>query len=838
MKLLPHILCRITALPFESLEKLRFSDGFDDLLAAEKALENDLARLKTIILTDLKSFDATFPYFLKIRKLKKQIYKNKVLNLDFNIFEKNKIFDNLLIYNGLIHQKERMNHLLDATFEKENLRIKTELQRLSHHIDFQNALPLSSISFARALQKYQRKNPKDFRKKELQTESMLMQYLARMAAKTSPFSSFTKVSSVTLANDAKNKKLDSFSKRNNTLYNNFLLNIFQTLFISNIDIFNYLPIRINSTLKKEKTEYQFLSNTDNVESFQRVEIQEILTIVELYFVDNEVVVVADLVGEMLVEIEAERLELLAFVQELVEIGFLEVEFNFCGNWENWQVGLRDFVAQTPVFEAADVLFFEDLERQLIDFQKANMPQRILILENTHQKIDNFLKKYKFEINLKTILPPEQLIYEDIATAEVPNFEAKAIEKLVFSLHHLLEIINFLKGKERLQIEYFFNQFYGENATVPLLDFYENYYKIGKKIKETDIPAIQAEGALLQNWAKAVGEMVLEKYAVDENLNLEITNFEAINQALNIKPKPLKTASLACLALMYEEDGALKAVLNSVTQGYGKMAGRFLKLMPEEFTADLRQMNEELEKDGLMADNVDASFFNANAHLPLLKYEITMPKSRNQLSENQQLKLVDLVVCKQENEIVIWHLKLKKRISIFDLGIQTLKGRSPLYQLLVNFSPVVPDLKYLKEAITVAISKKNEKEVVLPRVVFENWVLFRKEWIFKDVADFRMVQFEKDWQTIQTVKKILANKKIEDCFFIEMKPKVYSDEMESKKEKPIYIDVKNIILLKNFLKLVQHENFTIKIVEMLPQPKNFLKIKSASYCVENVLHWYV
>ena len=856
MKIFPHILCRIASLSFEALEKLRFSDSFFDLLEKERVLEMDLEAIKIKILTDLKSFDTTFSDFSKIRKFKKQIYKNHDLDLSINIFKSNDIFNNLLIYNDLINEKTKINHFLERQFEIENLRIKTELQALSHHLDFQNALPLSSISFAKSLQKYWDKNPKDFRKKELQTEQTVMQYLARMAAKTSPFSSFTKVSSTTLersttlqSGEQKIKNLDTTLESGATLrgatlrgatlsFNNFLLQIFQTLFITNSEIFNYLKIRINSTLEKHETEYRFLVNVQNVESFQRVEIQPILELFESYFMDNEQIVVVELINKIGEEVEAEEADLMDFVRELVEIGFLEVDFGFNGNMKNWLVKVHDFVAQTPVFDVSDVRFFKNLEQQLFDFSDANMLQRISILENTHRSIDAFLKKYEFEGNLKEMLSPEQLIYEDVTMTESPNFEAEAIEKLVVSLHELLEKINFIEGKERLQIAHFFNEFYDENAVVPLLDFYENYYKIGKQIKETDIPAIQAEAELLGNWAKAVGEMVLEKYKIDENLALEISDFERINERLNIQPKPLKGLSLACFAQMYSEEEELKAVLNGVTLGYGKMTGRFLKLMPPAFTEDLRRFNAELGEEILKADNVDESFFNANIHPPLLEYEISMPKSQNQLPENRQLKVNDLAIRQINGKIVLWHLSLKKAVQVFDLGIQTPKGRSPLYQLLMNFSPIIPDLQYLKEAIEIVIPQNGKNYVVFPRVIFKNWVIFRKSWISQNWETLYKIKNEGNLNEIQILKKALEGKKIGNKFYIKKREKSSSDGSRIRKEnKPIYIDIDNVILRNIFLKRIDNEVFLFEINEMLPLYKDCIKIKESPFYVENILQWY-
>jgi hypothetical protein len=374
--------------------------------------------------------------------------------------------------------------------------------------------------------------------------------------------------------------------------------------------------------------------------------------------------------------------------------------------------------------------------------------------------------------------------------------------------------------------------------VPLLDFYENYYKIGKQIKETEIPAIQAEAELLKNWAKAVGEIVLEKYEMDTVLELEISDFDKINERLNIQPKPLKGLSLGCFAQMYSEENELKAVLNGVMLGYGKMTGRFLKLTAQAFTDDLIKFNAALGKETLMADNVDASFFNANIHPPLLAYEISMPKSQNQLPENRQLKVNDLVIRKMNNEIVLWHLKLEKKVQVFDLGIQTPKGRSPLYQLLMNFSPNVPDLQYLKEAIEAGTPQNGKNNKIFPRVIFKNWVIFRKSWTFQNWEILYKIENKTELGVLQALKFALKQNKIRSKFYIKQKRNISIESIHNRKEnKPIYIDINNVVLKNIFLKRIKNKDFLCEISEMLPIDENLIKIKESPFYIESVLQWY-
>jgi hypothetical protein len=158
MKIFPHILCRVGGLPFDELAKLNYSVAFCELLETQSFLETDFERCKSELLTDLKSFDATFSAFPMIRKMKKLIYKNRILNVDITQNEFS-FFNKILIYNDLWNQKKKGAKILETQLVIEDLRIKTELQRLSKNPNFLNALPLSSIILAKSLKNYWNKNP-------------------------------------------------------------------------------------------------------------------------------------------------------------------------------------------------------------------------------------------------------------------------------------------------------------------------------------------------------------------------------------------------------------------------------------------------------------------------------------------------------------------------------------------------------------------------------------------------------------------------------------------------------------------------------------------------------
>lgn len=862
LQIFPHVLCRIGGLPFEVLKQFTFSEYLQGLFDRQIELENKLELYKIEVLENLKAFKPTNFQFSTIRKIKKKVYKNQILELSLIHELEENIKSKLLIYNDLLNKKKVLSITIKEYFEAELLQHKINLQQLAQHPNFQNALPLSSISFAKSLQRYLDKSPKDFRKKELQTERTVMQYITRMAAKTSPFSSFTPLcyGQITDKNKAitsqKNETKKSKKQTSFVAFNTQILQLLQACFVANTRISGFLNIRLNQTLERQKNEYRYLVNVGNVEAFQTLEKQPILALIESVFVDNQrlnkVLTINETVDVLLDEIEAERLELLGFVQELMEIGFLEIDFKYHGNTENWLEKVTEFVEETPVFDTDDLHLFQGLQQKLMNFNQYNygnnfMKSRILILEKVHQQIQYFFDKYNFEIDLQKVLPPEQLIYEDVALNVKLNFEKEKVQQLIESLNGLLEQLNFIQGKEKLQIQYFFNQYYIQNQgdiIIPLLDFYENYYKIGKKIKEQEIPTIQREAEILKKWMAAVGDLVTLKYEKGQDLELKVADFQLINKKVGISLIPLKQVSLACFAQVYREEKELKAVLNAVTSGYGKMTGRFLNLMPSKFTDDLKSFNVNLSDTVLMSDNVDASFFNANRHPSLFDYEISMPESQNQLPKNQQLNVKDLAVRNVNQKLVLWHQVYNCEVKVFDLGIQTPKGRSPLYRLLMNFSPIIPNLQYLKSIIQQTISeitlKENkDKTIIYPAVLFKEWCLMRSCVYAPNLEIMKKIKRLPEIEKYQKIRNWQAQKNIKKYNYIKKSLSKGNNEDEKRNsKKPLYYDFNNMIIFNSLLKSVKEDENIYELMEMFPEYEKLLTIGNKKFFMECVFQWYL
>ena len=267
-----------------------------------------------------------------------------------------------------------------------------------------------------------------------------------------------------------------------------------------------------------------------------------------------------------------------------------------------------------------------------------------------------------------------------------------------------------------------------------------------------------------------------------------------------------------------------------------MTGRFLDLMPNEFYQTLKQLNSIENEKILKVENTDAAFFNANNHPLLLDFELVINKSLKKERIKKQLLMSDLFIRKRDNELIIWHKKLNKQVQIFDLGIQTPKGRSPLYQFLQNFSTPIPSLYYLELAIERFEKQLNLKNQFSPSIVFEDWILKRNTWKIpnlgkmEQIGSFSNLKLYQNWLNWR-----LKNNFLQKDYFI--KSTKNTDNQLFKNRKPTYISFNNLMLQHNSFYQKEKEVEPLQIQGMKPDETELLKISEQKYISEFVLQWY-
>ena len=519
-------------------------------------------------------------------------------------------------------------------------------------------------------------------------------------------------------------------------------------------------------------------------------------------------------------------------------------------------------------------------------EKVSLPVEAKPLDDTTPRLEEFHHVSATNFYLK----PEQIFYEDTLRKITPEIDHSMLNELIGAFSQLVEDSSMFNGQrtDREKIASFLKENNAQNVPIPLLTFYELYSRETRKEDEEkqkleEERKKQGENAApVQNEEQKIPASTRKRFermrSWNEHLHKMITplvpeaggevrfTHQHIKELCNVvglesndDAAPNSFSVFTQLFVEYDENGLprLKGTLNGNLPGYGKMLSRFLHMLPANVVNDIREWNGMLnEDDNLLIEDTDASFFNANLHPPLLKYEIRTPGGHNALPPQQQLPLSDFVVTVDERTETpaLIHKPTGKRSYVFDLGFQGQLGRSGLFRILNKFSTSdFPGATGSLNVINVAFESKQtaqdpEKKRIIhrPRIVYEDrMVLQRKGWLIDksllpfrkpnevDSAYYLRIQHWREANSIDAHVFVCANptlgKKVNDN---DSMKKLGRDDY-----KPQYIDLTNPIFINLFEKLMEKVPKALKIEEMLPSPDHLLKIDDKRFVTEYIVHWY-
>jgi hypothetical protein len=477
--------------------------------------------------------------------------------------------------------------------------------------------------------------------------------------------------------------------------------------------------------------------------------------------------------------------------------------------------------------------------------------------------------------------PENMFYEDTSLNISLELDEQQVRDFTDILHQLLQKMKRFEGHfdERNKMLHYFVNKYGKNASVDLLTFYEDYYREFKKPeakklekKEMDdlprIPAIEKRQEQNKQWMDQL-KSLLEKRVdkTDEVVNVTLRDLEETDQRftgqIDAAEGPCSYGSFVHFFVENTSQGEkLMGVLSASFPGFGKMFSRFLHIFDDAVTQDIRKWNASLlesKENPLFLEDSDASYFNANLHPPLMPFEIRTPNGQNSLPPEKQIPITELQVQmgrdmemdETDTPLQLIHTPTQKRVFVFDLGFQGHLGRSQLFQLLEKFTLAEylfchPMLNAIN-SLQVELKKKGEPEVQrLPRVVFQDRIILqRKTWyIPKGLLPFRTPE-ESDWAWFCRVNEWRRHQGIPEEIFIfviersemqNLKPEIQK-KVSRDDYKPQYISFKNPFLINLLGKSFKRVPYRLKIVEMLPNSQQLLRVASNRYITEFVLQWY-
>ena len=735
-------------------------------------------------------------------------------------------------------------------FEEQHLAARQELQAYAQQEALRKGILLSSPVLYEQLDSFSFADSRQFKSRELKNEYSLIRYISRMAAKTSPFSTFTYTGLGQIGTPqalATKREVHSSIRLHNGLFSYIRL-----LMIHHPVLNEIVTLRLNVTATIIQEELQFLVNYFNVEAFQRLPARNLPLWLYHQLQDREVIVTLGALTDQLSGqiADTDRSAIKAFLLKLVCNGLLEPGIGCAGIDPDWDRQLQQFLtphADKPVV-ASLLTMLSGLQHTKTAYAIAGGDKRLLLLQETAAMLEDLFRVLQEEAGLSDDMPvkegvfelfrfqarrflPQDIFYEDAFTenaAVLSETTFTAFTKEINLLCTLLAPLDALQ-EERTYMQRFFVQYYGAIREVPVTQFYHDYYLHEKK-----------QSAHQQTKKK------IKEIGLPDTLQL-ITDRDTVHITPTIEVIP-DNNSAGAFVQFYKDGSHTKGVINALLPGMGKVAGRFLHLLDPSITADFRTWNKNLYPEHLLLELNDGSAFNANIHPPLLAYEVCMPGGNNSYPADARVSLQDLVV-KYDGDtesLLLVHTGQNKPVYAFDLSLESFYNRSHFYRLLAHFNTVQ---RVRLRALIVALDRKHATVYppddciqVKPRITFGGQVVLRRKgWLIKTAFiplcgnDESPADYFKRLHTWR-----IENGLPEQCFLF-LKSAYMPVENEQKSQlqrddyKPQYMDFSHPLLLSLFRKVLSRAGGWCYLEEMLPSAEHVAA--DGGIVKEYLLHWY-
>jgi hypothetical protein len=883
LKIFPNALLRVTGSPFYSDQlseesiyaineidviiktievlKIRIDRNLYELIGSldNRANQNLLLTLKRDLFNDRVSE-------VKLRKL--QILKD-LPDIDFQI---KKYLDAKIKLNSKVQHFEIL-------LKNDYKTIRNNFRDYLNEPEFRMGLMLSSSSLYKRLSPYLSQTHVS-NSKNKKIELGLLKYLTRLKTKTSPFSTFTSLALCKLKNYTNNDYAvysENIEKISHIRLSSYMFLHLKTILLLFRDVYLKLNVTLNPTITVEDETIKYLTNQNNAESFQSIQVNGILSEILNKILSGANLSFEGLVHELITLTNASTLEVESYVKDLIKLGLIDFEFNVSGLDPDWDVTLIEFLSSLECYNNSciqDLIEFLNFTRKkLLCYATASEEVRIKIIDEIYfdfERISRLICKnaglileYKTNDNIKTStglsfindetvfvknsnidfrFKPEELIYEDTSLDSEVELSKNKIEYVVNQYNVLLKFVSSFDKTvdEQHKMLKFYNETYTNKNEVRLLDFYKDYTRFNLE-KENNTEELDSKmEALKHEFRKLVKKQIVSNKDV---VNFNNNHLDKIASKAAIETNTLDRTSVGAFFQFFNKDGNIQAVVNSSFPGFGKLSSRFLHLFDKSLTKEIKKYNLELSRNSILAENKDASYFNANIHPSLLDYEISSSGSQNILNSQYQIPVSELVVKKSDHEIFIYSKIKSKKVFTFDLGLQSLNGHSKLYQFLANFTlerNIYPSL--IVNLINKSVEEIEDTEPSrLPRIVFNNTIILqRRKWIFGKNEISRLQRCTNSTECFLKIHKWHIGHQLPKEVFVRLQS---NRNMANRRNinpddfKPQYINFNNPMLVGLFLKMISKMTDQITIEEMLPGSNDLCTINKKKYVTEFLIQWY-
>ena len=743
-------------------------------------------------------------------------------------------------FNELIHHLGEARNLFETSFSAELVRIRRRFQDAVGTEDFRKGLLLASSTLFDELRRYARASPRAPGAKARQIERSLLRYYARAVVKTTPFSTFCAIvpGRFPTGGEPSPEPL-GFAGDPRRKWSSIRLNkVVYPLLVQELkarpEVRRRLRVDLNPTLRRVDTRWSFLAEVDRQEVFQHLAPNPVLDLLCDLLTRRGSLLLEDLVEGLLENVDASQEQMAAYADRLLDAGFLRFRLGIREQDVDWDRRLRRLL-EGPDDEHArrTVAFLREYRRGAETYATAPIEQRRGLLTSLSALADSHFES----LEGKDWAAGTSVLFEDAGSHTSLALDLGDLGELAAEYVRLTLPFIWIVG-EQVNMRHFFGSHYGSRS-VALLRFYEDYYREHFKDHLAAVREAEEGGdktaaeqlanpfglelvAQLNHARRRFEQRIRELWQAApeaEEIVLERHDLEAAAEGLSPE-EPCRSVSLFVQhvpnLVAQGEDGL---VLSEYLAGFGKYFSRFLHLLPDEVTQDLRASNRRLTGAELAEVCGEASF-NADLHPPLLGAEIAYPTAEGGAAE-EQVPVSNLVVEPDPHRPLRVRLRdtaTGREVVPVDLGFLSPRLRPPLFQLLSRMTPATAFLPNLPEEPE---NGSREQVIYRPRVTYRGrLVLARRRWTLPRslFPGRRRKEAEADYfLRVQRWREQLA---LPEEVFVRVLHKAPSRPSARKPrehlDKPQYVDFRHPLLVDLFSRMGENlDDFRVVLEERLP-----------------------
>jgi lantibiotic biosynthesis protein len=855
----PHFVCRVAGVPAGSLEDLAAVEAVAFCRALQES-EAELGQLRGPLSEAL--FEAVGG--LEDQELRRALLRLKraVHNLrppDGSDLERVRhLVPDLERYDRLTGSLRQAGSRFEACFETELGRIRRRFQDAVKDDDFRNGVLLASPTLFDEIERYTRADAGHPGAKVRQVERSLLRYYTRTAVKTSPFSTFCaivpgRIGPGRLRGDPSpgapgllgNPREKSSVVRLNKAMVPFLV---QAL-TARPAVRRHLSVELNPTLRQMDGRWLFLAGGGRREVFQHLAPNPVLDLLLDVLRERGSLPLAALAETLLEEVEASADKISAYLDRLLDAGFLRFRLGLREQDPDWDRSLCRLLAHLEDDLAGrTVRFLQEYRRLAGAFAEASLERRRALVESATTLVDGYFASVEETAGW---LPGTETLFEDATGHASLVLVLGDLGDLLAEYVRLTRPFIWLLG-EQANMRHFFTMHYGAER-VPLLRFYEDYYRehLADDAEHQEQNPFRLELVEKLNAARrGLGRRIRELWRAApsaEEIVLERRDLEEPAAGLPGLDEPFRSVSLFVQSLPgWSPEGRDGLVLDEVLVGFGKYFSRFLYLLPDEVEKDLVAANRRLTRSELAEICGDASF-NADLHPPLLPEEIAYPTAEGG-SAREQISVADLAVepdLRRPFHVRLVNVTTGREVVPVDLGFRNPRMRPLLFQMLSRMTPVSAFLlnpPAEPEEPGDAGLEAPGRVVHRPRVTYRGrLVLARRRWTLpqalfpgRDRQESEAGYFLRIWRWREELGLP------EEVFVRIVDPpgRAPSEKRPGLRDhlaKPQYVDFRNPLLVDLFSRMTENlETFQVVLEERLPGRHHLIPCGEERFVTEMIL----